>query len=264
MPILAQVDLRSSAEEFVQTIGRVLPQVIVFLLILIVGYLIAKAVGRILDRVLERVGFDRAVERGGIGRAMAKTKYDASSILGKLAFYALMLFVLQMAFGVFGENPISELIQGVISYLPRIFAAIIIVVVAAAISAAVKEIVEAALGGLPYGRALALGASVAILVIGGFAALDQLQIAPDIVNILFTGVVAVVAGSAIIAIGGSGVFALRPMWERALNRAQEQAPQVKAQAEGSKERIRERAQERAGQVSDTPTGGSSSTTTRRL
>jgi hypothetical protein len=271
MLVLAQVDVASSVEEFLQTVARVLPQIVVFLLILIVGYFVAKAVGNILDKVLERVGFDRAVERGGVGRAMARTKYDASSILGKIVFYALMLFVLQLAFGVFGPNPISELIQGVIAYLPNIFAAIVIVVIAAAIAAAVKEIVEAALGGLSYGRALSVAASVAILVIGGFAALDQLRIAPDIVNTLFTGLVAIVAGSAIIAIGGSGVFALRPYWERMLNRAQDEAPQVKAQAEGADERIKARAQERSKQArsatssgDSTTTGGSSSATTRPL
>jgi hypothetical protein len=147
----AQVDWSSSMEEFVQTVGRVLPQVVLFLLILIVGYFIAKAIGSIVDRVLGRVGFDRAVERGGIGRALERTRFDPSDILGKVVFYALMLVVLTLAFGVFGPNPISDLIEGVIAYLPNIFVAIVIIVVAAAIATAVKEVVEASLGGLPYG-----------------------------------------------------------------------------------------------------------------
>ena len=139
--------------------------------------------------MLERVGFDKAVERGGVKKALAKSQYDASSILAKLGFYVLMLFVLQLAFGIFGTNPVSDLITGVIAYLPNIFVAILILVVASAIAAAVKEIVEASLGGLSYGKALAVGSSVAIIGIGFFAALDQLQIAPTIVNTLFTGLV---------------------------------------------------------------------------
>ena len=52
----------------------------VFLLILIVGYLIAKAIAMILSKVLTRVGFDRLVERGGVKRALDRSSYDASGI----------------------------------------------------------------------------------------------------------------------------------------------------------------------------------------
>lgn len=75
---------------------------------------------------------DRAVERGGIKKALAKSQYDVSAIVGKLVYYTLMLFVLQLAFGVFGPNPISDLITAVIAFLPKIIIAIIILVVASA------------------------------------------------------------------------------------------------------------------------------------
>src|SRR4026207_216176 len=84
-----------------------------FLVILVVGYLIAKLIAKAANAILERVGFDRAVEPGGIKRALERTKYDASDILGNIIFYALFLIVLQMAFGVFGPNPISDLLEGV-------------------------------------------------------------------------------------------------------------------------------------------------------
>jgi Conserved TM helix len=156
--------------------------------------------------------------------------------------------VLQMAFGVFGPNPVSDLIEGVIAYLPKVLAAILIVVVAAAIAAAVKEIIEASLGGLSYGRALALGVSVAITVVGAFAALNQLQIAPEIVNGLFYALLAVVAGSAIIAIGGGGVAPMRARWERALQRLDDEMPNIRQQSQGAKDRIARRAEERAYQA----------------
>jgi hypothetical protein len=159
-------------EEFKQGVGDAwtnvatfLPKLVGFLLILIIGYFIAKLLARILNRILERVGFDRAVERGGIKRALEKSKYDASDILAKIVFYVGMLFVLQLAFGVFGPNPISDLIKGVIAYLPNVFVAVVIIVIGAAVAAAVKEIVEASLGGLSYGRTLAFAASSAVLVI---------------------------------------------------------------------------------------------------
>lgn len=261
------VDLGSSVEEFIQTLGRVLPKALLFLVILLVGYFIAKALSGILNKVLERVGFDRAVERGGVGRALERSKFDASDILSKVVFYGLMLFVLQMAFGLFGDNPISDLIQGVIAYLPNLFVAIIIVVIAAAVAAAVKEIVEASLGGLSFGKALAFAASAAILFIGGFAALDQLQIAPDIVNTLFTAIIYGLVAIAVIAIGGSGVTALRPLWDQALSGLQGTGAQVKDEAQGAGQRIKERAEQRADQARqaaspDDSTTGASSTTRR--
>lgn len=229
-------------------VATFLPKLVGFFLIMLIGYFVAKATTKILDRVLERVGFDRAVERGGIGTALAKSKYDASSVLAKIVFYALMLFVLQLAFGVFGPNPVSDLIHGTIAYLPNIFVAILIVVIGAAVAAAVKEIVEASLGGLSYGRPLAFGTSAAILVIAGFAALDQLEIAPAIVTGLFYALLAIVVGSAVVAIGGGGITTMSRYWDRAATRAEQESGVLKQETQGSKDRIRQRADERREQV----------------
>jgi hypothetical protein len=133
--------------------GRLVPEFAVFLLILIVGYLIAKAIAKILSKVLTRVGFDRLVERGGVKRALDRSSYDASGILAKVVYYAIMLFVLSTAFGVFGSNPISDYLRAVIGYLPLAFVAI--VVIAAAIAAGARNLIENSLGGLSYARVLA-------------------------------------------------------------------------------------------------------------
>ena len=232
------------------SVATFLPKLVGFLLILLIGYFIAKAIAKIIDKVLERVGFDRAVERGGVGRALAKSKYDPSSLLAKIAFYALMLFVLQLAFGLFGDNPISDLIAGVIAYLPNLFVAILVIVIGAAIAAAVKEIVEASLGGLSYGRGLALAASAAIVTIGLFAALSQLEIAPPIVNGLFYAALAIIVGSAVIAIGGGGISPMRTQWEKAMTKIEQEGPQMRQQAQGSGQRIEQRFDERKAQVAD--------------
>ena len=229
-------------------IAAFIPKLIAFLLILIIGYFIAKAIAKVLDGLLERVGFDHWVERGGIKQALARSKFDASSLLSQIVFYIVLLFVLQLAFAVFGPNAISDLIRSVIAYLPKVFVAVVILVVGAAIAAAVKEIVEAALGGLSYGRALAMGASVAILVIAVFAALDQLEIAPNIVNGLFYALLAIVVGSAVVAIGGGGIATMRRYWERFAARAEQESGAIREEAQGSGERIKQRAQERAEQV----------------
>jgi hypothetical protein len=221
------------------------PKFLGFLVILAVGYLIAKAFATAVDKVLERTGFDRAVDRGGIRRALARSRYDASDLVAKIAFYGAMLFVLQLAFGVFGANPVSALIAGVIAFLPKLFVAIVIVVVATAIASAVRDVVGSSLSGLSYGRTMATAASISIVVLGVFMALNQLAIAPAIVNGLFYAMLAVVAGSAIIAIGGGGIQPMRERWEFALRRWDEESPRLRGEIDSARVRreidLRERA-----------------------
>lgn len=238
------------------TTAEFLPKFLGFLVILIVGYIVAKVIAKVVNKVLDRVGFDRAVERGGVKKAMAKSQYDASDLLAKIVFYALFLFVLQMAFGVFGPNPISELIQSVIAYLPKVFVAIVIIVVASAIAAAVREIIDASLGGLSYSKMLGNIAAVTILAIGVFAALAQLQIAEPIVIGLFYAILAVVAGSAIIAIGGGGIQPMRNRWESALQTYDQEKEQVKQEAKNTdKQDLKARAQERKQQAEGSGSSG---------
>lgn len=219
-----------SFERAWDNVVEVLPQIALFLVILIVGWIVASAVARLLDTLLDKIGFDRWVERGGIKRALARSEYDASDLLSKIVFYGLVLVVLQLAFGVFGDNPVSDLIDEVVAYLPKLFVAILILVIAAYVAAAVRDVTRASLGSLDYGSLLANIAYWAILLIGIFAALDQLDIAPNIVNGLFYFMLAVVGGSLIIALGGGGIQPMRQRWERWLARAEQEAPRIAREA----------------------------------
>ena len=230
--LVAQVSFDRGIEDAWRAVATFVPKALAFLVILVVGYVVAKAISKVLDKVLERVGFDRAVDRGGVKKALERSRYDASDIVARVVFWAIFLFVLQMAFGVFGPNPISGLLASVIAFLPKVFVAIVIVVIASAIAAGAKQVVEATLGSLSYGRLLANLAAGAILVVGIFAALNQLQIAPTIVTGLFYALLAIVVGSAIVAVGGSGIGPLRERWERALARVDEEAPRVREGARG--------------------------------
>ncbi|MER6596176.1 hypothetical protein ABT214_30870 [Micromonospora purpureochromogenes] len=200
-----------------------LPKAVAFVAILVVGWLIAKAVLKIVDKVLERVHFDRAVERGGIKTALARSRYDASDIVAKLAYYGILLVTLQLAFGIWGPNPISDLIAGVIAWLPRAFVAIVIVVVAAAIANAVKDIISSALGGLSYGRVLATIASVFILGLGIIAALNQIGVATAVTTPVLIAVLATVGGILVVGVGGGLVRPMQSRWESWLSRAEEES-----------------------------------------
>src|SRR6478736_488604 len=213
-------NLSTSLTDLWRSVALFVPKFVAFLLILLIGWFVAKAIGKAVDKILERVGFDRAVERGGIKKALAKSQYDASGIVGKLVYYALLLFVLQLAFGVFGPNPISELITGVIAFLPKAIVAIIIVVVASAIAAAVRELISNTLGGLSYGKVLANIASVFILGLGIIAALNQVGIATTVTTPVLIAVLATVAGILIVGVGGGLVKPMQARWDRWLDRAE--------------------------------------------
>jgi hypothetical protein len=220
------MDYTEGIESAFARVAEFVPKLVAFLLILLIGYFVAKVVAKVIDKVLEKVGFDRLVERGGIKQALASSKYDASDLVAKIVFYSLMLIVLNIAFGVFGDNAVTQMLAGVMAFLPKLFVAIIIIVLAAAIAAAVKNIVGAALGGLSYGKTLANVASIAIITVGVFAALSQLEIAPAIVNGLFYAVLAAVVGIAIVAVGGGGIQPMRQRWQQSMDRYDAEKPRL--------------------------------------
>ena len=231
MPVA--VDYQAGIESAWSNVATFVPKLLAALVILLIGYIVAKAVASILNKLLERVGFDRVVERGGIRQVLARSKYDPSDILAKLVFWTIMLLVLQLAFGVFGANPVSDLLRGLIAYLPNVFVAILILVIAAAIAKAVTDLLSNLLSSVQGGQVLAKGAGIAVLVFGAFAALDQLQIAPRIVTGLWYALLAAVVGSVIVAVGGGGIRTMQRYWERAAGRAESRGPELRDQVRSS-------------------------------
>jgi small-conductance mechanosensitive channel len=115
----AHVDVGGAITDMLRSVLLFLPKALGFIVILVVGWLVARLARTVVDKVLERVGFDRAVERGGIARALARSRYDASDLVARLVYYAVLLFTLQLAFGIWGANPVSDLIKGVVAWLPK-------------------------------------------------------------------------------------------------------------------------------------------------
>jgi Conserved TM helix len=225
------IDFEAGLTEAWERIATFVPKLLGFVLILIIGYFVAKLLARVVDQLLERVGFDGWVERGALKTALEKSKFDASDILSIVAFWAVFLIALQLAFGVFGPNPVSELIEGIIAYLPNLFAAVVILVIVAALAKVVTDLLTATLGAVSGGQWIARGAGMAILVIGVFAALNQLKIAPAIVNGLFYALLAIIVGIAIVAFGGGGIQTARQYWQRASDRVEMKATEIRHEAE---------------------------------
>jgi len=227
------MNLEDSVREGFTTFFAFLPKLLGFLVILLVGYFVAKVVAKVVDKLLERAGFDRAVEKGGIKKALAKSSYDASDIVAKLVFFAVFIPFLSAAVGALGIQALQEPLAAFIALIPRIIVAIVLVVLGAVIAGAAKSFISNALGGLSYGNALATAASV--LIIFGFlkSALDQVGIATDVTGPVLYAFLATVAGVVIVGAGGGLIKPMQRRWEDILDRAADEKDKVKNEAQSS-------------------------------
>ncbi|QUX30108.1 hypothetical protein KGD83_06065 [Nocardiopsis akebiae] len=203
-----------------QAVASFVPLLIGFLVILVLGWIIAWLVGKAVAKGLHGVGLDRALHRGGVGEYFERSRWSASELCGKIIYYVGLLFVFTLAFSVFGPNPISTLLNDVISWIPRGIVALVIVVVAAMIAKAVRDIVSGALGGLSYGRFLANAAGVFILALGVIAALNQMGVAVTVTVPVLIAVLATIGGILVVGVGGGLIEPMRSRWSRWLDVAE--------------------------------------------
>ncbi|MFI9006394.1 hypothetical protein ACIGNX_04050 [Actinosynnema sp. NPDC053489] len=225
-------------------VATFVPKLLGFLVVLLIGWVIAKALAKAVGFLLKRVGFDRLVERSGLGGAMARTPIDASNVIVKLVYYFVLLIALQLAFGVFGTgNAVSALLNDVIAYLPRIVVAIVLVLVAAAIGKAVRGLLTGALGHRPYARVLGGVTYGFVVALGVIAALNQLGIAVAVTMPVLIAVLAAVAGVIVVGVGGGLVRPMQQRWEGWLNRIQEESAHITPAPRQSQDPLTSRTQQ---------------------
>jgi hypothetical protein len=246
---LASINFSQGMTDAWSSVARFVPKLLGFLVIMVIGWFIARVLARALDKVLRRVGFERMAERGGISGALANSKYDATALVCKVVYYALLLVTLQLGFGVFGTNPVSTMINGVVAWLPRGLVAVIIVMVAAAIARVVRDLVGGALSSLSYGNTIATIASVFVLGLGIIAALGQAGIATAITGPVLIAVLATIVGVLVVGVGGGLIMPMRQRWERMLDTAENEA---RSAAAGISTYQRGRADALGGQPADVP------------
>ncbi|TCL79365.1 hypothetical protein EDF43_111195, partial [Rathayibacter sp. PhB179] len=129
--------------------------------------------------------------------------------------------------------PVSDLLQGIIGFLPKIIVAIIIVVLAAAIAAGAKGLIQNTLGGLSYGKALGNIVAVFILFLGVTAALNQIEVATTVTTPILIAVLAIIAGVIIVGAGGGLIKPMQQRWEAILTKAEEEAPKIQQEAQNA-------------------------------
>src|SRR4029450_5093070 len=91
----------------------------------------------------------------------------------------------------------------------------------------VTDLLVATLGSVSGGEWIARGAGLAILGLGVFIALNQLQMAPAVGEGLFYAILAIIVGSAIVAVGGGGIRTMQRYWERAAMNLETKGSEIK-------------------------------------
>jgi hypothetical protein len=201
--------LQSIADQLNQglaEIGAFFPRLAAALGILMVGFILAKMVERGTDLILHRIGFDGWMREGGVTEALerAGTTLDPSSVLAKLVFWTVMLLVIILGANALGLSAVSILFSELLAYIPNVIAAVIVLVLGILLGEFVKDLVLASAGGLSGGPTLARAAKAAVILLAVFMALEQLDIAQDIVLVFFIAVVGAAALAAGIAFGLGG------------------------------------------------------------
>lgn len=195
-----------------------IPQLIGALIILVIGYFVAKIVKMIITRLLTKIGFNDWMNNAGVGNFLSRmgTNKTAAGLLGVVLFWFVFIMFFTMFAEALGVPAISGFLNKMISYIPRIFAAIAILFLAALLSNFLANIVQGATGS----NALASVARYIILIYAVFIALTELGIAARLTGPTFLILLAGVALAGGIAFGWGGRGIAEDLLQRAV-RSQE-------------------------------------------
>jgi len=238
MSYLAAIDISESLQRGFDSFFGFIPNLIGFLVILLVGWVIARIVRAAITKGLEAVGLDRALHNSDAGEYVEKVSPGArpSKLIGVIGFWLIFLFVLTAALSALKIPAVTAFMTQVLNYLPNVIAAIVIFVLAAAIAGAVGGLVAKLLGDTPTGKVVATAAPTLIMVIAVFMILNQLRIAPEIVTITYAALLGSVALGSALAFGLGGRDVASRMLEDAYRKGQEQRGQVERDVQLGKER----------------------------
>ncbi len=198
-----------------------IPRLLGFLVILLVGWLVATAVSKALTFLLRKVGFDRLANRVGLTRIEQNMgiQLDTAGILGKIAYWFIFIVFLVPAVDALGLTTVSGVLNTLVAYIPNVFVAILVLFLGTLAATFVADIVRGATAGANIGSPgiFAAIARWAIIGFAGLIALEQLQIAPALITVLFTAIVGAVAIAFGLAFGLGGQDAARRLLARSEN-----------------------------------------------
>jgi hypothetical protein len=195
------------------------PRLVGFLIILLVGWLVGWGVEKAITLLLRKVGFDRLSDRIGLTRIEQRMgiKMDMAQILGKIAFWFIFLIFLVPAADSLGLPTVSNTLNALVGYLPNVFVAVLVLFLGTLFGIFVGDLAGGAASTSNIGNPRLLGAIARWAVIGFsmLIALEQLQIAPALITVLFTAIVASAALACALAFGLGGRDAAQRLLARA-------------------------------------------------
>ncbi len=196
--------LIQSLTELGETLAGFLPSLVATLVVIGAGWLVSRLVAAVTERLLRKMGLDRAVARLGVSEALPEGILIAtpSHILARLVFWVLMLTFLLSAVEILGLSAVTLTIDRLIGFLPNVIAAGLIFVFGLLLARLVRNLVSSGAAAADLGQAPRLGsiAHGVVALVAGVVALEQLGVETGIVVTVITAVVAAVSVTAGVAL----------------------------------------------------------------
>jgi small-conductance mechanosensitive channel len=201
--------LLSSFQQIWNGIAGFLPLLIVALIVFILGWIISVALGKIVSQIVKSFQIDRVLQKIGVEESLerANFKLDSGAFIGGLVKWFFIIVFLVAAIDIVGLHQVNAFLSDVVlTYLPNVIVAVLILVAGALIADVMQRVVVGSAKAADISSAGFLGGITrwAIWIFAILAALYQLGIAGAFVQTLFTGFIAMLAIAGGLAFGLGG------------------------------------------------------------
>lgn len=196
------------AELWGQIVSHV-PAIVAAVVVLIIGAVVASTLKKIIETVARKIGVNTAVRSAGADEWMKKAdlNFEVGTILGLLVKWFVLIVFFMVAFEMIGLNQVNTFLRvDILGYVPRVIVAVLILIVATIVANVVRKAVTsfAKVSNLANAEMFGKVSHVAIVVIAILAALNELQIATELIQPLFYGVVFAISLAVGLAFGFGG------------------------------------------------------------
>lgn len=245
-----QVTVRDWGDTFLVSINNtlvqfvnILPKLLAFALILIIGWFLAGLVAKGVAVLLRNIRFNELAQRAGFSGFIEKTgaRTDAAGFLAGIVKWFMRLLALVVAFDVLGLPAVSDFLRQVLLWLPNLVVALVVLVIGGLAAKAVSGLVRGATAQADLGNPNLLSkiASVAVWVFAIIVAVNQIGIGVALVNTLFMAIVGMLALAFGLAFGLGGRDTAAKIVADLYEKARENKPKIEAAGQAFGEEARQ-------------------------
>ncbi|HEV2772352.1 MAG TPA: hypothetical protein VGV57_05930 [Thermoleophilaceae bacterium] len=224
-----------------------LPNLVAFLVILAVGYIVAAIGKKLITSLLSRLGVDKRLTQGPGGRYIeqASPQGSPSALLANVVRLLIVFAALVIGVGRLGIPEVTAFFAGIVAFLPNLLAALLIFLVAGALAGAIGGVVARTMGDTSTGKVVGSAAPALIMTIAVFMILTELGIAEQIVQITYVVLLGSIGLGLALAFGLGGRDTASKLISDAYDKGQRNQEQVRQEMRAGKERGRQEAREKA-------------------